>query len=304
MVTGKQKAKDTVIAYQNKDVVSKIFGESLREKSFAVYGIKLPKIVEVLPTNLPLIEANELRIDNLFLLEDGSLALVDYESDYADVNKIKYLNYIVRTLKRTMESDQQHRKIRMIVIYTADIRPEQTSARLDAGCLQFQLEEAFLSKLDASAIEKEIAEKIQKGEKLTPEEQMQLIILPLIYADQGSKQECVERCFGLVKNIEDRKVQTFLLSGILVFADKIITDEESRKMKGLIMMTKVAQLFEEEKQEAVRLAVKEAEKRVEKESDIKTALKLLKRGMSVEDILDITEILTREEIVALEQTRK
>jgi hypothetical protein len=34
-------------------------------KSFSVYGLDIPKIIQVLPTNLPEIEANELRIDNL-----------------------------------------------------------------------------------------------------------------------------------------------------------------------------------------------------------------------------------------------
>ena len=53
------------ITYQNKDVVSKIFGENLMNKSLAVYGVNLPKIKAVMPTNLPAIEG-ELRIDNLF----------------------------------------------------------------------------------------------------------------------------------------------------------------------------------------------------------------------------------------------
>ena len=46
-------------------------------KSLAVYGVNLPKIKAVMPTNLPAIEANELRIDNLFRLEDDSLALIE-----------------------------------------------------------------------------------------------------------------------------------------------------------------------------------------------------------------------------------
>lgn len=68
----------TDIAYQNKDITAKYFGENLKEKSFSAYGLEIPKIRKVLPTNLPAVEANELRIDNLFLLEDGSLAIVDY----------------------------------------------------------------------------------------------------------------------------------------------------------------------------------------------------------------------------------
>ena len=64
-------AQNNGIVYQNKDVLSKHFGEHLKEKSLEVYGFKgIPKIVEVMPTNLPTVEANELRIDNLFVFED------------------------------------------------------------------------------------------------------------------------------------------------------------------------------------------------------------------------------------------
>jgi len=55
------------IAYQNKDITSKILAEKFTGKSLNVYGFNLPKIKEVLPTNLPAIQEDELRLDNLFL---------------------------------------------------------------------------------------------------------------------------------------------------------------------------------------------------------------------------------------------
>ncbi len=53
------------IAYQNKDILFKILGQTYKEKSFAAYGIDLPPIRELLPTNLPKISANTKDIDNL-----------------------------------------------------------------------------------------------------------------------------------------------------------------------------------------------------------------------------------------------
>ncbi len=44
-----------------------------------------------LPTDLPKIAANKKSVDNLFLLEDGTYVIVDYESAYKKANKIKYL---------------------------------------------------------------------------------------------------------------------------------------------------------------------------------------------------------------------
>lgn len=93
------------ITYHNKDVLSKILAENFKDKSLKVYGIDVPKIKQILPTNLPQIQVNEMRIDNLFLLEDDSIAIIDYESDVKWENHLKYLIYIVRILERYKKDD-------------------------------------------------------------------------------------------------------------------------------------------------------------------------------------------------------
>lgn len=292
----------TDIAYQNKDITSKIMGENLKDKSFAVYGIDVPKVRQVLPTNLPAIEANELRLDNLFLLEDGSLALVDYESDYDSGDKVKYLDYISRTVKRYMKKwrirNESALKIRMIVIYTADIEPRQTQPVLDVGCLRLQVEEAFLCEMDWEETERELAKKIKEHEPLTAEDQMRFIVLPLTHKGKQEKQECIRRCFNLARKVADVKVQTFILSGMLVFSDKVITKEDSKQIKEWIMLTKVGQLFEEEKLEYAEKVAKEA---AEKQRE-NTARKLLGRGFSQEEILEIVDGLTEGEIRKLKES--
>ena len=90
------------IVYQNKDIEFKLMSETYKEKSFEAYGLNLPKIKEVLPTNLPAVSANEMRIDNLFLLEDDTLAIVDYESEDKVSNRVKYINYIAELCSDTI----------------------------------------------------------------------------------------------------------------------------------------------------------------------------------------------------------
>jgi len=304
--------KKSPIAWQNKDITAKYFGEHLKGKSFAVYGLKLPKITEVQPTNLPAVEANELRLDNLFLLEDNSLALVDYESTYADSNKIKYLNYIVRTLKRNMEQKNFPCRIRMVVIYTADIEPRQTKKELDIGCLQFQLEEAFLTQKDSEKTEARLYAKFHGNQALTKEEQMEFIILPLTYKGTAKKQACIRRCFEMAKLLDDEDLQHFLLSGMLVFADKVITTEDSKQIKEWIMMTKVGLLFEEEKIQYGR----EIEKRVTKDvtkkvtakvtknvtqhvtrnKELEFTKKMLHAGLSVKEVSGMMTVLTTQDV--------
>lgn len=323
-----QKKNKNPIAYQNKDIASKVFGEYLKEKSLSAYGLKIPKIKEVPPTNLPVIEANEMRIDNLFRLEDDSIALVDYESTYEYEDKIKYLNYVVRTLKRNNIIENLDKPIRMIVIYTGDIKPGTTKADLDAGCLQFTVEEVFLSELNAPEIEGNLTNKINAGSELTDGEQMQFVILPLMYAGKTEKQECIRRCFELAKKINETEMQIFLLSGLLVFTDKVIQHEDSERIKRWINMTKVGKLYEEEKLQAVKKveeekqqaikaieaekkqalkeakkekkkAIREATKQTAVESSRKIARRMLQKGMSISEIQSFITNLSYEEIKAL-----
>ena len=121
------------IAYQNKDIASKYFVEHFGIKSLNVYGLNLPDIKQVLPTNLPSIQADELRLDNLFLLADDTLALVDYESAYRHTSKIKYGKYVIRLLERHLKKHKSIPVIRVIVIYTADVDPDDVETDLDCG---------------------------------------------------------------------------------------------------------------------------------------------------------------------------
>lgn len=275
------------IAYQNKDITSKIFAEKFVGKSLEVYGIHLPKIKEVLPTNLPVIEANELRLDNLFLLENDSFALIDYESTYDGEDKLKYLDYVVRIAKKYYKTYRNKLKIEVVIIYTADVTEQQAKNVFDLGSVTLKVHSAFLSALDSKSIQENLVQKVKQGKPLSDSELMQFIILPLTYRGAEKKNEAIQELFELSKEMEEN-TQLFLLSGILVFTDKVINEETAKRIKEWISMTKVARLFEEEKQEALK-----AEKR-------KTVERLLKKETDIEVIQYVTD-LTKEEIKKIQE---
>ena len=130
------------IAYQNKDVASKVTGEALLGSSLAPFGLPHIRIVNMLPTNLPAIESNELRLDNLFLLADEAVAIIDYESGYSRDNFVKYLNYAARIVKRYSVQKRlpQLKRLRIIVIYTADV--ETAPAEYDLEGVTVRVEPA------------------------------------------------------------------------------------------------------------------------------------------------------------------
>lgn len=234
------------IAYQNKDITSKLMAETLKGKSLAAFGLPELKIVDILPTNLPVIESNELRLDNLFLLSDGSLAIIDYESSFSRENFVKYLNYIARVIRRfaIRRELKDLNQLKMVVIYTADV--ERAEERYDLGGLILVVESAYLIHLDGSQIYDRLKNKIDAGEKLTEEELMELMILPLTVKGKKRKQETIEKAVNLGKRLPDREGQLKVIAGILTFTDKVIDRAYAKKLEEEMQMTLVGQMLMEE----------------------------------------------------------
>ncbi|MCI9452371.1 MAG: hypothetical protein HFG83_00790 [Dorea sp.] len=282
------------IAYQNKDIEFKLISETFKEKSFEAYGLNLPKIKAVLPTNLPKVSANEKRMDHLFLLEDDTVAIVDYEAEDKLANRVKYVNYIARVMERYMKDSGMIPDLRMIVIYTGDV--EHADNVLETKCFRLNMEHVFVSHLPGEEIYQEIKHKLENGERLTEQEFMRLIILPLAEKGKEKKQKRVEEVVELAKMIEDEQGQVFVIAGVLVCSDKFIDRDYAKGIRRYLGMTKVFQLFEEEKQEAVLQAAKAAAQKEKQQ----TAVRMLEGGEDFGSIMMYTR-LTKEEIEEIRQ---
>lgn len=233
-----------------KDIEFKLLSETYKEKAFEAYGLKLPQIKQMLPTNLPSVTANEKHMDNLFLLEDDTLAIVDYESEAKTKNHIKYVNYIGRVMERFYKENSKIPNIRLIVIYTGDV--EKACPVLEMPCMTLRTEQLFISKLPEEEIYQNIAHRLAEGEDLTGQELMQLIVLLLARKGTENKQKRIEQVIQLAKLIKNGSDQVFVLTGLLVSTDKSINEESARTIRRLLDMTKVGRmLFEEGLEEGI-----------------------------------------------------
>ena len=116
---------------------------------------------------------------------------------------------------------------------------------------------------------------------------MQLIILPLAKKGKEAKQKMIEQVVDLAKQIEDENTQAFVITGILVSSDKFIDRDYAKSVRRYLSMTKVFQILEEEKQEAINLA--------EKKGANAMIEKFIKAGADTLMIMQATG-LTKEEI--------
>ncbi len=279
----KQQNKDP-ITYQNKDVGSKVLAEHLPGKDLSVLGVKLARIKSLEPTNLPAVEANELKLDNLLLLEDDSYLIVDYESVYREANKSKYLNYIARLTKRLYNDKKRYPKIRILVIYTGDVEEGTTQHVLDIAGLRMEVLEVFLIGMDGETILRETDRKLEAGEMLSDEELLRFIISPLTFKGEAGKVEATHRAIGIADKISDEETERFVLQMLKVITNRFIKEEDAKRIREVIRMTKVDRIIEREKQEAIKEAI---EKNTDDVSQ-RIAANLLKKGMCEDDVSSCT----------------
>lgn len=253
------------ITYQNKDITSKVLAGLFKGKSFRVYGLDLPRIIRAEPTNIPAITANELRLDNLFQLADQSVAIVDYESKYKKEDKVKYLNYVTGIVNRYRNEKKECPLLRVIIIYTGDVYRDQTMDVYEIGVLKMRVETAFLSELDGDGIYQRLKTKIHSANRLTEEELMQFIILPLSYRKQKQKEKKIVELLELAEEIRERKQQMFVLAGLYTFADKVIDASMSDIIRRMICMNKFEGLIWKEAEKEKQAALKQAADAYEKE---------------------------------------
>jgi len=273
-----EKTKDgsVDVAYQNKDISSKYFVEEFKDTFFKVFGLDLPDIVREEPTELPTIEVNDRAMDKLYYLADGSYAIIDFESVYSEENKVKYLGYVARLLKRVYNQSKIIPKLRVVIIYTADVEEGSTISELDMGDEKLVLTEAFLSNLDAESIIENCRQKIINEEKLSDSDKLSIMLCPMAVIGKKGKIEAIHRVIGMIADLDDDKVKMQILSGMLAFGDKVIAKEDVEKIRREIKMTKWEQLLYDETMEAVNKATNEQAYNI--------ASNLLKEGLSPEMI--------------------
>ncbi len=268
------------IAYQNKDISSKYLASMHGEAFARVLGLQIAPLERNEPTELPAVEVNDMMMDNLFLLTDGSYVIIDYESEYREENKIKYLGYIARLMKRLYNQVKKVPALQVAVIYTADVEAGQTRDVLDWEYGKFVIKEAFLTSWDTERILKSLEDKAERKAAFTDEDQIRLIMVTLSAKGDSKKLDVIRRCIDIIEKLEDEKLQIYLYGGLIAFTDKVIKAKELEEIRRRMSMTKIEKMFYDEKIEAIKTI----------------ASNLLKDGQSPESVskntgLDITVVM-------------
>ncbi|WP_276661371.1 hypothetical protein [Syntrophomonas wolfei] len=64
----------------NKDIIMKATAEMFKDGTLEMLGLKTARIVDIMPTVLPVVEAAEKRVDFVFLLENDTLLHLEFQA--------------------------------------------------------------------------------------------------------------------------------------------------------------------------------------------------------------------------------
>ena len=289
---------DIFITHNFKDITSKFLAQLFKGDSLRTYGFQVPKVESLEPTELPAVMVNDLRVDNLFKFEDDTYALVDYECDYNIKDKFKYHNYLVRIASEYYNNTNKIIKIRMLVIYSANVKEEILQNTLDFGAVKLNVESIILKDMDTFGILYELTNKIENNIPLTDKDKMQLIIFPLTCEYEDIRYNVLDKVIDLISKIYDDETKNIIISSIIAFTDKYIKKEQLQKLKGMIKMTQIEQMYVDEANEKIRQAIAENTEKV----TTNAIKKMLYNGLEPSDISMYFDNVTVEDIEAIRST--
>jgi hypothetical protein len=163
---------------------------------------------------------------------------------------------------------------------------------LGLGAVRISVEQALLCKMDAGDAIEAAKKRMDAKEALASEEEMRLVVAPLMKTSED-RRELVKTCVELAARIDDGQRRAFVLAGLLVASDNFIDKAYAEYVRGLLTMTKIGMLYEDElnavikEKEAMRLAKEAAEKETEAVKIAKEAVE--KKAEAIEKAKELVE---------------
>jgi RecG-like helicase len=174
---------DSNIAHNYQDIIFKKMTELFKDETLEYYGLNLPKIVSVKPTELPTIKVSNQNMDFVFELEDNSLLHLEFQTTHKKADLLRFLQYDLALYAK------EKRKINTVVIYSGKYKKAKKG--LEIGPINYTVQQVFMIKYDGVKRYQEIKEKIEKSEELTDKDLMDIVFLALM-KNEKEEEEVVE----------------------------------------------------------------------------------------------------------------
>ncbi len=224
-------------------------------------------------------------MDFNFLLEDGTIAHIEFESDALnDKDLIRFGHYDLALY------DQRNQKIHRIIIFSSGV-PKTVLKELDIGSVKQKHGCIFLEHdFNGDEIFDKIKETIIKGNPLTNIDKLQIILLSMMKTNQTTPSQ---RAFELAETLHQypKDIKHFLIGAMVAINYNHINNPERKKILEVLKMAKPFEdLYKEYEQKGIEEGIKKGIQEERKE----VAKRLLEDRMEFEFIKKVTKLSDQE----------
>ena len=154
---------------------------------------------------------------------------------------------------------KEKRKVRTIVIYSADI--ENVETYIDAGTIKYNIEAFYMKNINGDEKLEYLRDKILKSEKLTGEDILTLTFIPLMGGKESRSKRTLES-IELADKIPEGNEKLQCLTLLYALFDKFGDELSKRKFKEVVTMTEIGKMIRDEAiKEGIREGIEEELKR-------------------------------------------
>ncbi|HHV16212.1 MAG TPA: hypothetical protein GXX58_06525 [Gelria sp.] len=253
---------ETNISGHNTDIIMKATAEMFKDKTLEILGLKTARIVDIMPTVLPVVEAREKRLDFVFLLEDETLLHLEFQTTVPKDLLRRVAFYGARIVER------HNRDVSTAIIYSGSI--QNAPDLLTKGSLTYKVTNVYLKDMDGDAEYNRLKDKIDHEEPLDEADLQKLIFLPLMKSKQPEKDMDIQA--AELAKVSKSKHTNFAIGALVAITDKFLPEEYKRRILEVLRMTQIEQWFREEGM---------------KEGKLETARNALLKGADVEFVAEI-----------------
>lgn len=210
--------------------------EFFKDNAISFFGIDT-KIIAPAETEIKNVDIKTNFTDCLFYTEDGNYLHFEFQTTDKREDLKRFLYYDASLFYK------DKRKVRTIVIYSADI--ENVETYIDAGTIKYAIEAFYMKDLDGDEKLAYLKQKISNNEHLTGKDILTLSFIPLMRGNENRSKRTIDS-IELAESIPNNKEKLQCLTILYALFEKFGDEESRERFREVFKMTEIGKMIMEE----------------------------------------------------------
>ena len=231
--------------YQHEDAIMKSMMQFFANELLPYLGIH-EKVIGIAPTESTILEFHKCFQDNNLIMEDGSWKHFEFQSSSKGIKDLKRFRSYEAVI-----SYQYNVSVTTCVLFSGKIKNPVTE--FTEGLNTYRIMPIIMADWNADEFLIELRHKIDENEKITKEELIRLVLMPLMGGESAQK-ERITGAFRIIEKAKDISKEDVrrLEAVIYTMADKFLEKIDLDEVRSEMQMTELGKMLYKEAEKKVK----------------------------------------------------